>query len=244
MLGVGIASLDDWLRSCFDAKEANGAVVISLMPDGPARDAGLQPGDIIQELDGNAVASARGLVEFVAAEPAGVTVKLDVLRTSTLTEVVQRLKDPAGATDAAAMACLGYFRECGMGVEKDVAEANRWYRKAADTGHVHAIAKLGVMYAPGRGVAQDRRAAARHMFDALRLRDPSAGHPLFFIPIWHPLSIGTRGYRFRTVHSVLTRKSQFGFLLRAQAMAGSTRLSPRVPLRLRVYHASHQRQAS
>ena len=31
---------------------------------------------------------------------------------------------------------------------------------------------LAGMYEQGRGVAQDRRAAARHVFDALRLRDP------------------------------------------------------------------------
>ncbi len=31
----------------------------------------------------------------------------------------------------------------------------RWYRKAADQGYAGAQHKLGVMYATGRGVAQD-----------------------------------------------------------------------------------------
>ena len=48
VLGVRIQSLDDRLRSCFDVKEAKGAVVQEVSPESPAKDAGLQSGDIIQ----------------------------------------------------------------------------------------------------------------------------------------------------------------------------------------------------
>ncbi len=46
-----------------------------------------------------------------------------------------------------------YFQ--GNGVAKDEAEAVKWYRKAAEQGHVKAQNNLGMCYALGEGVAQD-----------------------------------------------------------------------------------------
>ena len=43
----------------------------------------------------------------------------------------------------------------GTGVQRDCTEAVRWYRKAAKQGHVPSQVALGLMYARGRGVAQD-----------------------------------------------------------------------------------------
>ena len=45
-------------------------------------------------------------------------------------------------------------------------------RKAAEKGHARAMYGLSIMYEDGRGVGQDRGAAARYVFDALRLREP------------------------------------------------------------------------
>jgi tetratricopeptide (TPR) repeat protein len=43
----------------------------------------------------------------------------------------------------------------GEGVTLDDAEALKWYRKAAEQGHVSAQYNLGVMYGKGEGVTQD-----------------------------------------------------------------------------------------
>ena len=47
----------------------------------------------------------------------------------------------------------------GRDVPENTAEALRWYRLAAEQGHVGAQNNLGVMYDEGRGVSEDDRAA-------------------------------------------------------------------------------------
>ena len=56
----------------------------------------------------------------------------------------------------------------GTGVEKDDAEAVRWYRKAADKGEALAMSNLGRMYDQGSGVAKDPRQAAEWVFKAVK----------------------------------------------------------------------------
>jgi serine/threonine protein kinase len=62
----------------------------------------------------------------------------------------------------------------GQGIQRDLALAAEWYRKAADKGHVQAQYSLGVAYADGAGVPRDeveglrwlRRAAIQGVEDA------------------------------------------------------------------------------
>jgi hypothetical protein len=49
----------------------------------------------------------------------------------------------------------------GEGVPKDIAEAVRWFRLAADQGDVYAQYNLGVKYVKGEGVPQDSAEAVR-----------------------------------------------------------------------------------
>ena len=46
-------------------------------------------------------------------------------------------------------------------LEKDDAEALRWYRAAADAGDASSMARMGHMYETGKGVAKDRAEAVR-----------------------------------------------------------------------------------
>lgn len=50
---------------------------------------------------------------------------------------------------------LGDMYAKGFGVNKDEAEAVKWYRKAAEQGFVGAYGMLGLMYAEGRGIGKD-----------------------------------------------------------------------------------------
>ena len=56
---------------------------------------------------------------------------------------------------------LGACYKNGIGVEKDPAEAVKWYRKAADQGIAKAQYNLGACYESGTGVERDPAEAAR-----------------------------------------------------------------------------------
>lgn len=47
------------------------------------------------------------------------------------------------------------------GIVRDDAEAVKWYRKAAEQGHIEAQNRLGIMYRDGRGVTQDYTEAVK-----------------------------------------------------------------------------------
>ena len=52
------------------------------------------------------------------------------------------------------------------GVVKDNVEAAKWYRKAAEQGHIEAQYRLGMMYGDGRGVTQDYTEAVKWFLKA------------------------------------------------------------------------------
>jgi TPR repeat protein len=56
---------------------------------------------------------------------------------------------------------IGRIYRDGDGVSRDVAEALRWFQKAADQGYVDAMTELGGMYAAGQGTPRDCAAAQR-----------------------------------------------------------------------------------
>ncbi len=65
------------------------------------------------------------------------------------------LEGLANSSDPAAQLDLGWMYENGEGVAKDLAQAVRWYRKAADQGMDRAQYNLGVMYLAGEGLSKD-----------------------------------------------------------------------------------------
>jgi len=78
------------------------------------------------------------------------------------TSEIDALRVRAEAGDAEAQYNLGFmYHNGGLGVPQDSAEAVRWYRLAADQGHVSAPVHLGFIYANGQGVPQDDAEAVR-----------------------------------------------------------------------------------
>lgn len=67
--------------------QATGAMVIETVPDGPARRAGLQPGDVVVSFDEATVTGGDDLHRALTAERAGLTVNLRVLRRTELLTV-------------------------------------------------------------------------------------------------------------------------------------------------------------
>ncbi|CAH2601960.1 putative periplasmic serine endoprotease DegP-like [Rhodovastum atsumiense] len=66
-----------------DATKRGGALVSGVEPDSPAAKAGLQPGDVVQAVDGRSVATPRDLAIDIAALPPGSTTRLDIIRDGT-----------------------------------------------------------------------------------------------------------------------------------------------------------------
>jgi tetratricopeptide (TPR) repeat protein len=63
--------------------------------------------------------------------------------------------------DPHAQFCVGLEYEGALGVERDYAEAVKWYRMAAEQEQASAQANLGLMYQSGRGVLPDQKEAMR-----------------------------------------------------------------------------------
>ena len=67
----------------------------------------------------------------------------------------------AMATHVQSLYAIAHHYMYGNGVQKDLPEASRWFRKAADLGFSPAQDKLGTMYEHGIGVAKNWREAAK-----------------------------------------------------------------------------------
>ncbi len=79
-----------WLGLAFRMTE-EGALVVLVVPDSPAEDARLQPGDIIVEVEGRQVTEARPLDEHVLRYAPGDRIVLTVLRNGREREVEVRI---------------------------------------------------------------------------------------------------------------------------------------------------------
>jgi serine protease Do len=79
-LGVGIQDLTPAMAKAFGVDQRSGAVVSDVTPDSPARDAGIERGDVITSLNGKPIEDARELRLDIAAVAPDTEVELGVLR--------------------------------------------------------------------------------------------------------------------------------------------------------------------
>jgi serine protease Do len=106
-LGVRIQDVTPDVAEAMGLADAAGALITDV-PDGPAKEAGMLAGDVITQFDGQPVADSRGLTRRVADAPVGSAVPVIVLRegqTTTLSVVLGRREEaeadqpiPAAAT--------------------------------------------------------------------------------------------------------------------------------------------------
>jgi serine protease Do len=76
--------------------QANGLLVVELTPNGPARQAGILPGDILVQLDGLALEQPRALLSALVARTPGERVSLGLLRGGEWREVQANLAPREG----------------------------------------------------------------------------------------------------------------------------------------------------
>ena len=79
-LGLTFQSVNDDIAKAMGLDRPRGALVTDLEPDGPAAAAGLKPGDLIVEVDGDEVAPSGELPRLIARNAPGSTVELKYLR--------------------------------------------------------------------------------------------------------------------------------------------------------------------
>lgn len=76
--------------------------------------------------------------------------------------------------DVEAQYNLGVMYDEGAGVDRDLASAADWYRRAAEQGFVDAQTNLGMMYYQGQGVPRNYQEAARWFRQAADQGDSEA----------------------------------------------------------------------
>lgn len=79
-LGIHLQSIDEGLAEALDMKENSGVLIRQVEEGSPAAEAGLRPGDIVVEFDGEAVATPAELRRAVRRHDAGEQVKLEYQR--------------------------------------------------------------------------------------------------------------------------------------------------------------------
>ena len=79
-LGVQIQHIDETMAEALGLEDAKGALVASVMADGPAAEAGLRPGDVIVSFAGEKLDTMKDLPRIVAEVDSGTEVEIAVWR--------------------------------------------------------------------------------------------------------------------------------------------------------------------
>lgn len=79
-LGVEAQELNPELAASFGLKAPRGVIIAGVVPDGPADQAGLRPGDVLLSIDGRAILDARETMADIAAVEPGDSLPLSVVR--------------------------------------------------------------------------------------------------------------------------------------------------------------------
>lgn len=80
LMGIMVQSITPTLASAFDLKSSEGAVVTMVTPYSPAAKAGVQVGDIVQEINGTAVRDAAQITNIIGLTRVGSDINLSLLR--------------------------------------------------------------------------------------------------------------------------------------------------------------------
>ncbi|MCL4716106.1 MAG: Do family serine endopeptidase [Hyphomonadaceae bacterium] len=103
-IGVSIQALDADIARSLGLDEPRGALVATVVPDGPAARAGIQQGDVILTFNGERVEDSRDLTRRVGATPIGQNSRIEVLRNGQRRTLNMRLQERPSEQQLAAAA--------------------------------------------------------------------------------------------------------------------------------------------
>ena len=133
-----------------------GVLIVSVVASAPAEQAGLQKGDVIVEINSIRISNLSFFLRLVSAIKPGTTIAVTIHRNGQVFAKSATLAAMNRVTQFVRTANSHFY---GRGVEKDLAEAAKWYHLAAQLGHAHAQRILGWMYQYGQGIEQDAKKA-------------------------------------------------------------------------------------
>ena len=97
-LGIEVQEITPRLAESFNFAAENGVIVSGVVRNGPAHQAGLQPGDILTAINGEAIINARSLMLQIARTKPGETIRLELLRNerrlSLIAELSEQVRSP------------------------------------------------------------------------------------------------------------------------------------------------------
>jgi len=79
-LGVRIQQVSDEIAESLSIKPARGALIAGIDDKGPAKPAGIEPGDVVVKFDGQDIKEMRDLPKIVADTPVGKDVEVVIIR--------------------------------------------------------------------------------------------------------------------------------------------------------------------
>jgi hypothetical protein len=174
-LGVNIQSMELPLALSLGLRNAKGALVTETVPNGPAARAGIRPGDVILNFNGNNLEDSTDLRQKVSHTAIDSDVVLEVWRVAHPDgDFYAALRRLADGGNAYVMYHLGTMHENGTGIAKDEREAVRWYQRGANAGSPHAMTSLGLMLIAGRGAPKDQPEGIRLLKGAADRNHPEA----------------------------------------------------------------------
>lgn len=183
-IGISIQSVTREVAQALGLKEARGALVGDVVPNGPAASAGIKRGDIVVAFDGKEVRSASDLPMMVAETLVGKTVSIKLIRDGKEMEVKVTVAEMTGerlASQTPSQSSLG------MSVDDVKPQWRKHFRLGETTGVVVVDVAAGspaddAGIQPGDVIKEVNRASIGNVKDYREaLRKPGKGAFLFLI---------------------------------------------------------------
>ncbi|HVT04293.1 MAG TPA: trypsin-like peptidase domain-containing protein [Thermoanaerobaculia bacterium] len=92
-LGINITDVDSKKKDGLGLSEMKGAFVEFVVPGGPAEKGGIQPEDVIVQVDNKDVRKTRDLIDYVSDQPPGSSVRITLIRNGQRKNVTARTEE-------------------------------------------------------------------------------------------------------------------------------------------------------